>query len=64
VRSLAVEANRTVDARIVGTARDIDLALLKVDVTGLRALSFCELRRDLSGRARVRVRGVRRLDHA
>ena len=32
------EASQTVDARIVGTATDIDLALLKVDVTGLRAL--------------------------
>ena len=40
VRSLAVEASQTVDARIVGTASDIDLALLKVDVTGLRALPF------------------------
>ena len=38
MRSLAVEASQTVDARIVGTASDIDLALLKVDVTGLRAL--------------------------
>jgi serine protease Do len=38
VRSLAVEATQTVDARIIGTASDIDLALLKVDVTGLRAL--------------------------
>jgi serine protease Do len=40
VRSLAVEASQIVDARIVGTASDIDLALLKVDVTGLRALRF------------------------
>jgi serine protease Do len=38
MRSLAAEASQTVDARIVGTARDLDLALLKVDVTGLRAL--------------------------
>ena len=38
VRSLAVESSQTVDARIVGTASDIDLALLKVDVMGLRAL--------------------------
>jgi serine protease Do len=37
VRSLAV-AGQTVDARVVGTATDIDLALLKVDLTGLRAL--------------------------
>jgi serine protease Do len=38
VRSLAEDASWTVDARIVGTATDIDLALLKVDVTGLPAL--------------------------
>jgi serine protease Do len=38
VRSLEAEDGQTVDARIVGTATDIDLALLKVDVTGLRAL--------------------------
>ncbi len=42
VRSLAPEAGQTVDARIVGTASDIDLALLKVDVTGLRALPFAD----------------------
>ena len=36
--SLAVEAGQTVEARVVGTASDIDLALLKVDVTGLHAL--------------------------
>ena len=42
VRSLAVEASQTVDARIVGTASDIDLALLKVDVTGLRALPLAD----------------------
>jgi serine protease Do len=40
VRSLLVDASQTVDARVVGTASDIDLALLKVDVTGLRALRF------------------------
>jgi len=38
VRSLALLAGQTVDARVVGTATDIDLALLKVDLTGLRAL--------------------------
>jgi serine protease Do len=38
VQSLAVEASQTVDARVVGTSREIDLALLKVDVTGLHAL--------------------------
>jgi serine protease Do len=42
VRSLLVDASQTVDARIVGTASDIDLALLKVDVTGLRALRFAD----------------------
>jgi serine protease Do len=38
VRSLALLAGQTVDARVVGTATDIDLALLKVDLAGLRAL--------------------------
>lgn len=38
VRSLAQLAGLTVDARVIGTATDIDLALLKVDLTGLRAL--------------------------
>jgi serine protease Do len=38
VRSLALDVGQTVDARVVGTASDIDLALLKVDATGLRAL--------------------------
>jgi len=42
VRSLADEASQTVDARIVGTATDIDLALLKVEVTGLRALPLAD----------------------
>jgi serine protease Do len=40
VRSLALLAGQTVDARVVGTATDIDLALLKVDLTGLPALPF------------------------
>jgi serine protease Do len=40
VHSLASLAGQTVDARVVGTANDIDLALLKVDVTGLRAVPF------------------------
>jgi serine protease Do len=39
-RSLALAAGQTVDARVIGTASDIDLALLKVEVSGLRALSF------------------------
>jgi serine protease Do len=38
LRSLAAENSQTVDARVVGVAGDIDLALLKIDVTGLRAL--------------------------
>jgi serine protease Do len=38
LRSLADNASQTVEAQIVGTATDIDLALLKVNVTGLRAL--------------------------
>jgi len=40
VRSLALLAGQTVDARVIGTASDIDLALLKVEVGGLSALSF------------------------
>jgi serine protease Do len=42
VRSLAGEASQTVDARVVGAASDIDLALLKVEVTGLRALPLAD----------------------
>jgi serine protease Do len=42
MRSLAAEASRTVDARLVGTASDIDLALLKVDVGGLRPLPLAD----------------------
>jgi len=42
VHSLAEDASQTVDARIVGTATDIDLALLKVEVTGLRALPLAD----------------------
>jgi serine protease Do len=42
VRSLAIDATQTVDARVVGTSSDIDLALLKVDVTGLRALPLAK----------------------
>jgi serine protease Do len=40
--TLVAEAGETVDARIVGTASEIDLALLKVDVTGLRALPLAK----------------------
>jgi serine protease Do len=42
VRSLATSASQTVDARVVGTANDIDLALLKVDVSDLRALPLAD----------------------
>jgi serine protease Do len=42
VQSLAVDSEQTVDARIVGTASDIDLALLKVEATGLRALPLAD----------------------
>lgn len=38
MRSLVKGRGRTVDATIVGIAREIDLALLKVDVAGLPAL--------------------------
>ena len=37
------------EARIVGTASEIDLALLKVDAKGLRAMPFADYHR--SGRA-------------
>jgi serine protease Do len=42
VRSLAGEASQTVDARVVGTASDVDLALLKVEATGLHALPLAD----------------------
>jgi serine protease Do len=37
--SLVAARGRTVEARIIGVAREVDLALLRVDVTGLPALS-------------------------
>src|SRR5450631_1190360 len=40
--SLTAETGRTVDARIVGTAQDIDLALLKVEAPGLRPLPLAD----------------------
>jgi serine protease Do len=40
--SLAAEVGQTVDARIVGTAADVDLALLKVDVPGLRPIPLAD----------------------
>jgi serine protease Do len=42
VQSLAADSERTLDARIVGTASDIDLALLKVEATGLSALPLAD----------------------
>ena len=42
VRSLAAGTDRIVDARVVGVADDIDLALLKVEVTGLTPLPFAD----------------------
>ena len=42
IRSLAAGRGRAVDARVVGIAREVDLALLKVDVTGLPALPFAD----------------------
>jgi serine protease Do len=41
-RSLSASMGRTVDARIVGTAPDLDLALLKIDATGLHALALAD----------------------
>jgi serine protease Do len=49
LRSLAAENGETVDARVVGTASDIDLALLKIDVAGLRALTFANYDRIRQG---------------
>ena len=42
VRSLVAEAGQLIDARVVGIASEIDLALLKVDVTGLRAIPLAD----------------------
>ena len=42
IRSLAGARGRAVDARVVGIAREVDLALLKVDVTGLPALPLAD----------------------
>jgi serine protease Do len=42
VKSLANFRDRTLDARIVGIARDMDLALLKVDASGLQALPIAD----------------------
>jgi serine protease Do len=40
--SVAAESGHTVDAAVVETARDIDLALLKIDAPGLRALPIAD----------------------
>lgn len=42
IGALASDAGRTVNAKVVGTAPDIDLALLKVDVTGLKPLPLAD----------------------
>src|SRR5579862_1782188 len=39
---LTADQGHVVDARIVGTAHDLDLALIKVEATGLRALPFAD----------------------
>ncbi len=39
---LTGESGQTVDAQIVGTARELDFALLKVDAKGLRAMPFAD----------------------
>jgi serine protease Do len=39
---LTGESGQTLEARIVGTAREIDLALLKVEAKGLRAMPFAD----------------------
>ena len=47
MRALAGARGRTVEARLLGVASEVDLALLKVDLTGLPALSlanYAELR--------------------
>jgi serine protease Do len=38
IRSLVGARGRTVDARVVGVSREVDLALLKIEMTGLPAL--------------------------
>ncbi len=38
IRSLVGARGRTVEARVVGVAREVDLALLKIEMTGLPAL--------------------------
>jgi serine protease Do len=42
LHSLGEETSLTVDARVIGVSTELDLALLKVDVTGLSALRFAD----------------------
>ena len=48
-QSLTAEYETTVPATILGVAKDIDLALLKIDVTGLRALPLADYNRIRQG---------------
>ena len=49
LQSLDSGRSRTVPAKVVGVAQDIDLALLKVDVTGLPALPLADYERIRQG---------------
>ena len=42
IGALASDAGRTVNAKVIGTAPDIDLALLKVDAAGLKPLPLAD----------------------
>jgi serine protease Do len=42
LQSLGEETSQTVDARIIGVSEELDLALLKVDATGLTAIRFAD----------------------
>ena len=46
---LAGDSERTLEARIVGTAQDIDLALLKIDASGLRPIPFADFHKIQQG---------------
>jgi serine protease Do len=39
---LTGQSGETMDARVVGTAQEVDLALLKIDAKGLRAMPFAD----------------------
>jgi serine protease Do len=47
--TLTTERGETVDARVVGVARDVDLALLKVEANGLPALPLADYERVRTG---------------